>query len=118
MSISDQKSMESANRTTDAPESEASMPRVSTTVPAPSGFISKHKLRASISCLQSQIDLILKELEELETTETCNSVCSELLSIVDSTPDPLLPLTRGPVDVSCDRWFGPVRSPRMIRRWI
>ncbi|KAL9259329.1 Guanine nucleotide-binding protein subunit gamma 1-like protein [Drosera capensis] len=102
-SISDQESMESANRPSDVPESEASakeeasaaqaMPRVSKTVAAPSGFISKHKLRASISCLESQVNLILEELEELETTGTCNSVCSELLTVVDSTPDPLLPLT-------------------------
>ncbi|KAI4375429.1 hypothetical protein MLD38_013295 [Melastoma candidum] len=81
-------------------------------------FIGKHKLAASISALQTQITLIQDELKELETTGESSLVCKEILSSVESVPDPLIPETRGPAGSGWDLWFRGDHHPRRRKRWI
>ncbi|GAB2276167.1 hypothetical protein Dimus_010902, partial [Dionaea muscipula] len=70
--------MEAADTTKE--EQEAAPSQASREPPGPSPassiFISKHRLRASISCLEYQINLILDELEDLKATGSSSSVCS------------------------------------------
>ncbi|CAN1130597.1 Guanine nucleotide-binding protein subunit gamma 2 [Linum perenne] len=81
------------------------------------GYFGKHRLTASLSILQLQIQSTQEELDQLESMGGCSAVCSELVTTVESTPDPLLPSSRGPVNESWDRWFrGAHYNSR--RRWI
>ncbi|GAB4854079.1 hypothetical protein Ancab_022661 [Ancistrocladus abbreviatus] len=71
----------------------APKPAVAAPKPAvPSNFIGKHRLLASISHLDQQIRIIQAELQELETIEGPSTVCGELVSGVESVPDPMLPI--------------------------
>ncbi|TQE10547.1 hypothetical protein C1H46_003785 [Malus baccata] len=81
-------------------------------------FIGKHKLAASISHLQNQIDIIQKELDQLETIGESSIVCKDLIASVESTSDPLLPWTKGPCEVGWDRWFRGANNSRNHSRWI
>ncbi|CAL8996696.1 unnamed protein product [Prunus brigantina] len=81
-------------------------------------FIGKHKLAASISHLHNQIDIIQKELTQLETVGESSIVCKELIASVESSSDPLLPSTKGPADVGWDRWFRGAHNSRSHNRWI
>ncbi|XVF21691.1 hypothetical protein REPUB_Repub12eG0111900 [Reevesia pubescens] len=52
-----------------------------------------------------------EEMEELEKTDNVSTLCEELLLSMETRPDPLLPLTNGPINPSWDRWFeGPQDS--------
>ncbi|KAH0644294.1 hypothetical protein KY284_032178 [Solanum tuberosum] len=46
-----------------------------------------------------------EELDKLESYGEASIVCKEFISVVESKPDALLPVTKGPVDVKWDRWF-------------
>ncbi|KAE9609198.1 putative G-protein gamma [Lupinus albus] len=82
-------------------------------------FFGKHRLQAAISQLNNQINIIQEELEELETIGESSKVCQNIISSVESIPDPLLPLTKGSVDSSWDRWFGGgSHNSRSHKRWI
>lgn len=82
-------------------------------------FFGKHRLQAAISQLNNQINIIQEELEELETTGESSKVCKNVISSVESIADPLLPLTKGSVDASWDRWFGGgSHNSRNHKRWI
>ncbi|KAM1313114.1 hypothetical protein ACFX2F_017183 [Malus domestica] len=81
-------------------------------------FIGKHKLAASISHLESQIDIIQKELDHLETVGESSIVCKDLIATVESTSDPLLPWTKGPGEVGWDRWFRGAHNTKNQSRWI
>ncbi|KAL2922278.1 Guanine nucleotide-binding protein subunit gamma 1 [Bienertia sinuspersici] len=59
-----------------------------------------------------------EELEQLGKTENATAVCSELLSIVEAKPDPLLPETIGPVNPFWDRWFEGPQDSKGCRCWI
>ncbi|PPD93076.1 hypothetical protein GOBAR_DD09970 [Gossypium barbadense] len=48
---------------------------------------------------------IQEEMEELERTDNVSTLSEELLLIMETIPDPLLPLTNGPINPSWDRWF-------------
>ncbi|KAA3471186.1 guanine nucleotide-binding protein subunit gamma 1 [Gossypium australe] len=51
------------------------------------------------------------EMEELEKTDNVSTLCKELLLSMETRPDPLLPLTNGPINPSWDVWFeGPQTS--------
>ncbi|KAG4988788.1 hypothetical protein JHK82_031123 [Glycine max] len=52
------------------------------------------------------LKLELEELEKVETIGESSTVCKDLISSVESIPDPLLPFTKGSVDAGWDRWFG------------
>ncbi|XP_057425578.1 uncharacterized protein LOC130718941 isoform X1 [Lotus japonicus] len=47
----------------------------------------------------------VEELEQLERMEKASTSCKEMLSNVETRPDPLLPSTVGPVNPAWDRWF-------------
>ncbi|KAL8536695.1 hypothetical protein ACS0TY_012040 [Phlomoides rotata] len=78
----------------------------------------KHRMSAAISFLNQQIQLIQDELDELETIGGVSTVCPDLVTSIDSVPDPLLPVSRGPGEVSWDRWFQGAHSSGNRRRWI
>ncbi|XP_024020779.1 guanine nucleotide-binding protein subunit gamma 2-like [Morus notabilis] len=81
-------------------------------------FLGRHRLSASISYLNNQINIIQEELNELETVGQSSILCKELLSSLENIPDPLLPMTKGPADVNWDRWFRGVHNSRGHKRWI
>ncbi|XP_057728617.1 guanine nucleotide-binding protein subunit gamma 1-like isoform X1 [Arachis stenosperma] len=84
------------------------------------GFFGKHRMQAAISHLNNQIIIIQEELEELETIGESSTVCENVISSIESIPDPLLPIrTKGPVDATWDRWFGGgTNNSRSHKRWI
>ncbi|KEH39788.1 GGL domain protein [Medicago truncatula] len=55
------------------------------------GFYGKHRLQASISNLNNQINILQEELEKLETIGESSTVCNDVISSVESMPDPMLP---------------------------
>ncbi|KAL3731063.1 hypothetical protein ACJRO7_028002 [Eucalyptus globulus] len=117
--------MDRASPAMETPKSEAPMPckaRREGGLPLPraepTAFIGKHRLAASLTQVQNQITIIQEELEELETIGESSLVCKELISSVESIPDPLLPVTKGPADVGWDRWFRGDHSSRRNKRWI
>ncbi|KAJ6412649.1 hypothetical protein OIU84_005654 [Salix udensis] len=69
-----------------AGETPCSIPRT-----GPNKFLSKHRMVAAITLLQNQINFIQEELDQLDTFGESSIVCEELLSKVESIPDPLLP---------------------------
>ncbi|KAH6760803.1 hypothetical protein C2S52_008534 [Perilla frutescens var. hirtella] len=83
-----------------------------------SGHMGKHRMSAAISFLNQQIQIIQDELDELETIGGVSTVCPDLVASVEPVPDALLPVTRGPVEVSWERWFQGAQSSRSRRRWI
>ncbi|XP_021715769.1 guanine nucleotide-binding protein subunit gamma 1-like [Chenopodium quinoa] len=87
-------------------------------IKTPSNFIGRHRLQAAISHLDQQIQYIQSELDDLDTIGGPSTVCNEIISGIESVPDPLLPMTKGPVDVNWERWFGGASSSRSHRRWI
>ncbi|XP_050213137.1 guanine nucleotide-binding protein subunit gamma 1-like [Mercurialis annua] len=80
------------------------------------GFVGRHRLAASISHLHNQINFLQEELDQLDTLGESSIVCKELISNAESVPDPLLPLSKGPIDVNWDRWFRGANNNR--KRWI
>ncbi|KAF7830202.1 guanine nucleotide-binding protein subunit gamma 2-like [Senna tora] len=81
-------------------------------------FVGKHRLQAAVSHLNNEINILQKELEQLETMGESSSVCKDLISSVESIPDPLLPITKGSVGAGWDRWFGGAHNSRTHKRWI
>lgn len=81
-------------------------------------FIGKHRMAAALTHLQHQIQIIQEELEELETCGESSLVCKELVSTVESLPDALLSVTKGPAVVGWDRWFHGAHGSRGRKRWI
>ncbi|XP_062097647.1 guanine nucleotide-binding protein subunit gamma 1-like isoform X1 [Humulus lupulus] len=81
-------------------------------------FLGRHRMNAAISHLNTQINIIEKELNELETVGDSSIVCQELISSLETIPDPLLPTTKGPADVSWDRWFRGAHNSRSHKRWM
>ncbi|PKI54213.1 hypothetical protein CRG98_025393 [Punica granatum] len=96
-------------------EGAAHLPR---TEPPASSFVGRHRLAASITHLHNQIKALQEELEQLETIGESSIVCRELIPSVESNPDPLLPVTRGPADAGWDRWFRGDNTSRKHKRWI
>ncbi|TKY58213.1 Guanine nucleotide-binding protein subunit gamma 2 [Spatholobus suberectus] len=84
----------------------------------PGGFIGKHRLQAAITHLNDQISILQEELEKVETIGESSTVCKDVISSVESIPDPLLPYAKGSVDAGWDRWFGGTHHSRNHKRWI
>ncbi|CAN4077203.1 unnamed protein product [Withania somnifera] len=78
----------------------------------------KHRMAAAISSLDQQIQFIQEELDKLESYGEASIVCKEFISVVESKPDALLPVTKGPSDVKWDRWFQGANGSRRNKRWI
>ncbi|XP_061364347.1 guanine nucleotide-binding protein subunit gamma 2-like [Gastrolobium bilobum] len=81
-------------------------------------FFGKHRLQAAITHLNNEITIMQEELTQLETIGESSTVCKDVISSVESIPDPLLPLTKGSVDAGWDRWFGGAPNSRNHKRWI
>ncbi|XP_057440742.1 guanine nucleotide-binding protein subunit gamma 2-like [Lotus japonicus] len=82
-------------------------------------FYGKHRLQAAISQLNNQISIMEEELKQLETIGESSIVCKDVISSVESIPDPLLPFTKGSMDAGWDRWFGGAHNSRNNhKRWV
>nr|CAD1827422.1 unnamed protein product [Ananas comosus var. bracteatus] len=81
------------------------------------GFLGRHRLSAAITRLDQEILSLQEEINELETMDPSSAACQEVLLSMEGKPEPLLPVTRGPEDVSWDRWFQRVRSSRGHKWW-
>ncbi|XP_022771183.1 guanine nucleotide-binding protein subunit gamma 2-like [Durio zibethinus] len=66
---------------------------------------SKHRILAELKRVEQESRFLEEEMEELEKTDNVSTLCEELLLSMETIPDPLLPLTNGPINPSWDRWF-------------
>ncbi|KAL8100177.1 guanine nucleotide-binding protein subunit gamma 2-like [Apium graveolens] len=78
----------------------------------------KHRILAELKRLEQEARFLQEELDQLEKLEKASAACNELLSIVETRPDPLLPLTKGPTNPTWDRWFEGSPDPSGCRCWI
>ncbi|KAL3506007.1 hypothetical protein ACH5RR_031389 [Cinchona calisaya] len=80
----------------------------------------KHRISAELKRLEQETRFLEEELEQIEKMEKASASCKEMLSKVETKPDPLLPTTSGPVNPSWDRWFeGPQeKSGCRGRGWL
>ncbi|KAL8063797.1 hypothetical protein ABFX02_01G050000 [Erythranthe guttata] len=114
---SEQRNNHASSSSSSSPGMQSSHESVNRT-PAGAGPMGKHRMVAAISFLNQQIQLIQDELDELDSTGGVSTICQEFVSNIDSVPDALLPVSRGPADVGWDRWFQGAQSSRNRRRWI
>ncbi|XP_073048887.1 guanine nucleotide-binding protein subunit gamma 2-like isoform X2 [Primulina eburnea] len=71
----------------------------------------KHRVSAELKRLEQETRFLEEELEQLEKMEKASAACKEMLSNIERRPDPLLPVTNGPINPIWDRWFeGPQDS--------
>ncbi|XP_061339046.1 guanine nucleotide-binding protein subunit gamma 2-like [Gastrolobium bilobum] len=78
----------------------------------------KHRIHAELKRLEQETRFLEEELEELERMEKASTRCKEMLSNVETRPDPLLPSTIGPLNSSWDRWFEGPQDSKGCRCWI
>ncbi|XP_008786059.2 guanine nucleotide-binding protein subunit gamma 1-like [Phoenix dactylifera] len=86
--------------------------------PPPADNRGKHRILAELKRLDQEARFLEEELEELEKTERVSAALQELLLIVESTPDPLLPVTNAPANPSWDRWFEGPQDLHGCKCWI
>ncbi|XP_023909487.2 guanine nucleotide-binding protein subunit gamma 2 isoform X2 [Quercus suber] len=72
----------------------------------------------SIVHIQTLWRTFLEELEQLEKMEKASAASEEMLSNVESRPDPLLSVTTGPINPFWDRWFEGPQDSKGCRCWI
>ncbi|KAK6138662.1 hypothetical protein DH2020_027592 [Rehmannia glutinosa] len=78
----------------------------------------KHMISAELKRLEQEIRFLEEELEQVEKMDKASAACKEMLINIETRPDPLLPVTNGPVNPIWDRWFeGPPESSG-CRCWI
>ncbi|XP_050219368.1 guanine nucleotide-binding protein subunit gamma 2 [Mercurialis annua] len=65
----------------------------------------KHRIQAELKRLEQESRFLEEELEQLDKMGKASTACIEMLTIVDTRPDPLLPITLGPINPLWDRWF-------------
>ncbi|CAG7905106.1 unnamed protein product [Brassica rapa] len=65
----------------------------------------KHMILAELGRVEQEVRFLEKKLEELGQTDSVSTQCEELLCVIEKSPDPLLPLTKGPLNLGWDRWF-------------
>ncbi|XP_010279294.1 PREDICTED: guanine nucleotide-binding protein subunit gamma 1-like [Nelumbo nucifera] len=78
----------------------------------------KHRILAELKRLEQETRFLEEELEELEKTDKVSAACEELLTNIETRPDPLLPVTNGPTNPSWDRWFEGPQDSKGCRCWI
>ncbi|KAH7652278.1 Exonuclease VII small subunit protein [Dioscorea alata] len=78
----------------------------------------KHRISAELKRLEQEARFLEEEMEELEKTEKASASCQELLHKVESKPDPLLPVTIGPVNPTWNRWFEGPQDLQGCKCWI
>ncbi|KAE8679628.1 Guanine nucleotide-binding protein subunit gamma 1 [Hibiscus syriacus] len=78
----------------------------------------KHRILAELKRVQQESKFLEEEVEELDRTDNVSTLCEDMLLRTVNRPDPLLPLTNGPINPSWDRWFeGPQDLPG-CRCWM
>ncbi|GMI73792.1 Arabidopsis G-protein gamma-subunit 1, G-protein gamma-subunit 1 [Hibiscus trionum] len=65
----------------------------------------KHRILAELKHVEQESKFLEEEMEKLEETDNVSALCNELLRSMETRPDPLLPLTNGPMNPSWDIWF-------------
>ncbi|KAA3474970.1 ammonium transporter 3 member 3-like [Gossypium australe] len=75
----------------------------------------KHRILAELKRVEQESKFLEEEMEELERTDNVSTLSEELLLIMETRPDPLLPLTNGPINPSWDRWFEGPRDAKGCR---
>ncbi|XP_031475785.1 guanine nucleotide-binding protein subunit gamma 2 [Nymphaea colorata] len=88
-----------------AETSNESPPQPSLDRPVTADSRGKHRIQAELKRLEQEARFLEKEIEELEATENVSITCQDLIQSVAARPDPLLPITVGPVNPAWDRWF-------------
>ncbi|KAL0287902.1 UNVERIFIED_CONTAM: Guanine nucleotide-binding protein subunit gamma 2 [Sesamum angustifolium] len=78
----------------------------------------KHRISAELKRLEQETRFLEEELEQLEKLERASASCKELLMNIETRPDPLLPVTNGPVNPTWDRWFEGQQESSSCRCWI
>lgn len=78
----------------------------------------KHRIQAELKRLEQETRFLEEELEQLDNTEKASAACNETLRNVEAIPDPLLPITNGPLNPLWDRWFERPKESRGCRCWI
>ncbi|XVF63016.1 hypothetical protein PTKIN_Ptkin09bG0055000 [Pterospermum kingtungense] len=78
----------------------------------------KHRIQAEVKRLEQEARFVEEELEQIERMEMASAACKEMLSNVESRPDPLLPITIGPLNPSWDRWFEGPQETQGCKCWI
>ncbi|KAI5649304.1 hypothetical protein M9H77_35309 [Catharanthus roseus] len=78
----------------------------------------KHRISAELKRLEQEARFLEEELEQLEKMEKASTACKEMLMNVETRPDPLLPLTNGPLNPPWDRWFEGPQEKSGCRCWI
>ncbi|KAL6532373.1 Guanine nucleotide-binding protein subunit gamma 2 [Orobanche gracilis] len=78
----------------------------------------KHRISAEFKRLEQEVRFLEEELEELEKVDKASGACKEMLLTIETRPDPLLPVTNGPVNPMWDRWFEGPQESSGCRCWI
>ncbi|KAE9592300.1 hypothetical protein Lal_00033535 [Lupinus albus] len=78
----------------------------------------KHRIQAELKRVEQEAKFLEEELEKLEKMEGASVLCKEMLTNVETRPDPLLPVTIGPLNPSWDRWFEGPKDSKGCRCWI
>ncbi|XP_062168791.1 guanine nucleotide-binding protein subunit gamma 2 [Alnus glutinosa] len=78
----------------------------------------KHRIQAELKRLEQELRFFEEELEKIEKMEKASAACKEMLSNVETRPDPLLPTTNGPINPFWDRWFEGPQDSKGCRCWI
>ncbi|KAF4351348.1 hypothetical protein CsatB_026298 [Cannabis sativa] len=78
----------------------------------------RHRIQAELKRLEQETRFLEEELEQLERMERASAACNEMLSNIETRPDPLLPVTHGPLSPLWDRWFEGPQDSKGCRCWI
>eukprot|EP01018_Ginkgo_biloba_P027752 Gb_07564 [translate_table: standard] len=66
----------------------------------------RHRKQVELNRLTKEISMLEEELKLLEGLPLASKCCKEVVEVVDTRPDPLLPfVARGQAPSSWDRWF-------------
>ncbi|KAF3325288.1 guanine nucleotide-binding protein subunit gamma 2-like protein [Carex littledalei] len=78
----------------------------------------KHRISVELKRLEQEAQFLEEELQEIEKTEKASAEFEELIYKIESKPDPLLPITIGPVSPMWDQWFERPKQMHRCRCWI
>ncbi|KAL6192196.1 hypothetical protein ACLB2K_038583 [Fragaria x ananassa] len=78
----------------------------------------KHRIQAELKRFEQEARFLEEELEQLEKIDKASAACKEIPSNVETRPDPLLPITHGPLNPFWDRWFEGPKDSKGCRCWI
>ncbi|KAJ0982441.1 hypothetical protein J5N97_010696 [Dioscorea zingiberensis] len=75
----------------------------------------KHRFVTELKRLEAETRFLEEDMEKLEKTEKVSAVLQELFNEVERRPDPLLPVTAGPLNPVWDQWFEGTQNLRVSR---